>query len=91
MKFTASLRALVNKNHPKYKARMETLKVLHECTPIMFDKFTTHINLMEQSRTKQNVNVEDVDSFLLEQRYLTNIAAVMKDVSDLRSTFLQLW
>ena len=57
----------------------------------MFEKFTTHINHMEQIRSKQNVTVEDVDSFLLEQRYLCNIAAVMKDVSELRSTFLQLW
>ena len=91
MKVTNNLRGLTNQIQPNYKKCIDSYRNNVQITSILFDKYKQHFEESEWTAEGSLVcNIVD-DSFIMEQRYLSNTRSIMNDLSQLRDMLITLW
>jgi hypothetical protein len=90
-RLTISMRALVTKIHADYVAKTNTYRDSIKITGYLFDEYMQLFEKIEEQGYSQKSTSLDEDSFLCEQRYISNTKKITQAVYDLRVMLLKIW
>ena len=82
------MRSMVNVHHTEYQEKANTYRENIAVTVYLFERYK---KLFEKIEEQGTFGSTEQDSFLYEQRYVTNVNKITHAIYDLRNMLIKIW